>query len=49
MEVTLDHSGFEDFIRGKCVYKCRICDRKYFDRYINLYRVSQKFSDSKLG
>ena len=24
---------FEDFMRGQCIYKCRICDRKYFDRW----------------
>ena len=26
-----DDMEFEDFARGQCVYKCRICDRKYFD------------------
>ena len=27
-----DDVEFEDFMRGQCIYKCRICDRNYFDR-----------------
>ena len=26
-----DEVGFDFFKRGQCIYKCRICDRKYFD------------------
>ena len=29
-----DDVEFEDFARGQCVYKCRICDRKYFENII---------------
>ena len=29
--VVIEDDEFEDFMRGQCIYKCRICDRKYFD------------------
>ena len=48
MEITLDHSGFEAFMRGKCVYKCRICDRKYFDRYIIMYRADGVYDPQEM-